>query len=150
MVNKSAQTEAARQALHEHQSLQKLFTSIVRFVADEPEPTTEVVEKLVDDLRDLRSQLECHFEREEGEGLFEGILEEMPMVQADVEALRREHVTFLSNADVLIRRLKRPVESEFDRHCEDLKRFFRAFQKHEQTENSLVQRAYSLDLGTAD
>ncbi len=150
MESENQEAKEAQRALHEHRAIQKLLQSVVQFIAAQSKDTPEAIQTLVRDLKNLRAYMESHFEREEAAGLFEDILERLPMVDTVVKDLKREHRDFLEKVNGLIYRLEPPEVRELEAIRTDLNTFVSAFLEHEEMENDLLQRAYNLDLGCPD
>ncbi len=149
MESENQEAKEAQRALHEHRAIQKLLQSVVQFIAAEPKHTSEAIQTLLRDLKNLRAYMESHFEQEETAGLFEDILERLPMVDTVVKDLKREHRDFLEKVNGLIYRLEPPEVRELEAIRTDLSTFVSAFLEHEEMENDLLQRAYNLDLGSS-
>ena len=148
MASENKEAKEAQRALHEHRVIQKLLQSVVQFISAQPRHTSEAIQTLLRDLKNLRGYMESHFEQEETAGLFEDILERLPMVDTVVKDLKREHRDFLEKVNGLIYRLELPEVRELEAIRTELNTFVSAFLEHEDIENDLLQRAYNLDLGS--
>ena len=149
MVNENKK-KIAKKALHEHRELQRLFQSVGRLVATELKQTGDGCRALARDLENMREHLGRHFSLEEESGLFEDILERLPMSDAVVQALKREHSSFLKELRGLIHHLEHSHAEDLESIRKNTRSFIKKVQDHEELENDLLQRAYYLDLGAVD
>lgn len=138
------------EVLRDHQDLETLLLSMVRYVRIASGPSPEVVQRLSGDLLQLRELLERHFEREEDGGLFDDLQARLPAKDIVLDALKGEHGDFLDDVDELLGRLEAVSFESFGPIRQDLGRFLDTYQEHERVENELLQKAYNLDLGAPD
>jgi len=150
MASNEPDAKQARKALQQHRVIQRLLQAVVRFITAGPGHSAETIQTLDRDLKNLQAYMGSHFEQEEAGGLFEDILERLPMVDAAVQDLRQEHKEFIEDLKGLIQRLESPEVKEIEAIRSDLNIFVSTFYEHEATENGLLQQAYNLDIGSPD
>lgn len=103
---------------------------------------------LVSEVRDLRSVLEVHFEREESAGYFAEIAAEHPELSSRLDELRGQH-------DELRRQLAALEEpsaigDKLGATRRALRSIANAVIRHEELENDLIARATLTDFGGGD
>lgn len=137
--------------LSEHRALEDLIVSIVAYVRDSSSTTPRFVERVSQDLRRLRGLLQGHFHREEKRGgLFEDLHSKLPTESDRVDTLRGEHGEFLEDVDGLVHRLETRRPGNLESLRQGLTAFLSTYEKHERTENWLLQKAYYRDIGAPD
>jgi len=101
-------------------------------------------------LRKLNTSMLNHFDLEEEGGYLAEIIAEAPHTYNDVKNLEAQHEQFTCDLSGIILALKQMenYNAEKLKECrENLAKLISALREHEKTENTLVQTAYSTDIG---
>jgi len=138
----------------DHQDLWRLLCTMRNLAANE-HFNTHVVRRWADLLADLRDRLAMHFALEEAYGYFEDAIDVAPRLSEAAIALRDQHrelyvacCDLADAADALAHRHHHAAD------CERIVEAFLAFEadltRHERTENDLIQKAFTDEIGAAD
>jgi hypothetical protein len=130
----------------EHAALRLLFAGVAANVGPDGDGlhVPELMKQLVDELK-------VHFRLEEVDGVFDQVERDAPQLSHEVHQLRVEHVELLAEAENLWQLAQKVAEPAMRRQFQHLfGRFRDRMVYHESQENGVVQRAYSVDLGSKD
>jgi iron-sulfur cluster repair protein YtfE (RIC family) len=132
----------------EHERLRELLGQISRELASHRGTPARVTRQL----RTLRDELDTHFAEEEDHGFFEQITEQAPRFSGQTQKLSDQHVDMLSKLAVLIDDSEHGDGSDawWDGLVAEFHALSRELMQHEHEENELLQKAYSVDIGTKD
>ena len=109
-------------------------------------------QRLVDLLRELRDQIECHFTQEEVVGYMEEALSRAPRFSAQAAALLKQHAEFAHELRDLLARSQagRDNPGIWKQLHADLQALLKRLKAHEAGENRIIEAAFNEDLGLAD
>jgi len=111
------------------------------------DPTPEAFAEMRAHLHDLREHLAAHFASEECGGYLSHVVAAAPRFEREVTKLSGEHVEFLSRLDALIDGLKAEEPETWKEARADFGQLVVDLRCHEGAETSLVQSAFSDDVG---
>lgn len=132
----------------QHQRLNSLLEAIQNRFQGEQKPSRNLVSLL----NALAVHLQTHFELEEFDGYLSALAQRSPALSVEIERLLCEHAELLADVNDLVDRARE--DFTFNHDTGDLAHRFAQFHAklsaHEHAENTLIQEAYSLDLGVKD
>ena len=136
------------QMQRDNEKLRELLGEVARQFAGGLEDADRVAKSLTS----LTSQLATHFDEEEIAGVFDDVVEQAPRLSERVDQLKQQHIELRSALAAINR--KATAGDGTARWWDDLSKAFRDFSTdlmhHEQSENDLVQEAYTQDIGSKD
>ncbi len=141
---------AAERALAEVHAIHAGLGSLLGFLITPREHTTAEVREIKLGLAELRRHLPCHFALEEKGGFLEDVVRLIPMREASLVALWREHAAFVKEVDRLHRQLSQNGDRTPRAFRIELYRFIEDFRRHESAECELFREAYLVDTGGGD
>ncbi|PHR99755.1 MAG: hypothetical protein COA78_24665 [Blastopirellula sp.] len=137
---------ALRELLAEHAVLKQLLEELEALPSD----VQEIPHNAANMLHELRWRLGNQFESEEKEGYLSEALAIAPNLIAEAERLRQEHGMFLKEVEQLWHWAEERTEVQVAVFRDRYRKFVERYLNHEHHENSLVQNAFDLDVGTGD
>ncbi|MGY8770094.1 MAG: hypothetical protein ACKVH8_16885 [Pirellulales bacterium] len=137
---------ALRELLAEHAVLNHLLEELESLSPD----VQEIPHNSASMLHELRWRLGNQFEAEEEDGYLSEALALAPNFIAEAEQLRQEHAMFLKEVEELWHWAEDQTEVQVDVFRTRYRKFVERYLNHEYHENSLVQKAFDLDVGTCD
>jgi hypothetical protein len=132
--------------LQAHRSLLKDLRALHRAVQATP---AERPAELAAVLEGARANVHRHFHFEERNGYTASVLEVQPHLERAVQRLHEEHGRLLRWLDGLIAEV-RSASALSDELREQVRGWLRGIQRHERSENILVQDAFNLDIGSEE
>jgi len=149
MVPTSPNNQLSHNAIQQqHERLESLQKAIENRFSRDRSPSRSLISLL----NALAVHLQTHFEWEESDGYFSGIVQQLPRLSEAVDQLVREHAAFLGEVNELVTMAR--IDLTNNRDTSDLaERFAQLHCKlisHEHEENRLLQEAYVVDIGTQD
>jgi iron-sulfur cluster repair protein YtfE (RIC family) len=132
----------------EHQRLDRMYGNIRTALSQESAPLG-LLRSL---FSELAEEVERHFVHEEDGGYFDEVVEMAPHLGATVQKLQMEHGDLLETLEAMHGLLAEAEDTESWRQAvrQDFEAFLHQCKEHESRENSLVQEAYSQDIGALD
>jgi len=144
----------AEQLQQEHQMIgpaAKELKDLVERPVSPDEEQSNWLNSVRDSLLSLGSHLKTHFAFEEFGGFMEEVLGASPNSSPQVERLKQDHQTILAESERLCRVTRRgSSSSETSQLRKKILHLLELLNRHEHTENELVQRVLMDDLGTTD
>ncbi len=138
--------------LEEHQHLTHRIAELRKWWLELDAIGTRKFGEMAFRVQELRDLLAAHFEEEERGGYLASALAVAPQLSAQAAELCCQHPQFLDRLDKMIARVRdaepssdywRTVRNELEQLLVDLRR-------HERSENTIVQTAFQVDVGTKD
>ena len=144
----SSQFDDHQKVLEEHQELKKLMATIERMLQERSASIDEVGKVL----GQLGDRLVKHFALEEEGGYFSEALLQAPRLVSRANELLEQHPKMCTTARKLAAEARRGDGSEswWDETTKRFQAFTEELLKHESTEDTLIQEAYTQDLGATD
>jgi len=138
----------------DHQELWRLVACIQQLLHDDHQYKLSH-RQLVDLSEQFRDQLALHFALEEAFGYFDDAVSCAPRLSIRAEQLRAEHHSLYLEACYLVEQAERLLHNEVPRDIArqvntDFSGFLVLLQQHEDEENELIQRAFTIDIGVGD
>ena len=100
---------------------------------------------------DLTEYLKSHFQAEERPGgFFDAVVEAAPRHSGHVDELRAEHRQLLEQLAALRGAIQAPYKEASEEVLDEVAAFVTAMREHEKREASLLQDAFSRDVGVGD
>jgi hypothetical protein len=148
MTSKDLPQATARDLSDEHSHLRQLVQEIRRTFARGGESQPEVLATL----KHLNDVVLEHFQHEEAGGYFREAIEVAPRLKDQADGLLRQHPDLAKQLERLLSTATTgsPSASWWQAIAGEYDVFARTFDAHEQAENSLIQEAYTRDIGTDD
>lgn len=139
------------QALAEHHDLHRTVEEIGSLLDSVPasEAGAALAAQALRRVDDLRGKLRQHFAQEEEGGYLEEAIARLPSLAPQAAVLQKQHAEFMQLADRLVgdaRAAATPADVWRVLH-DGFKTYSKKLLAHEAAENSLLQRAYNVDLG---
>jgi hypothetical protein len=138
--------------LEEHQNLTHRIAELRKWWSELDALGVRKFGEMAYRVQEWRDLLAAHFEEEERGGYLASALAVAPQLSAQAVDLCRQHPQFLDRLDKMIARVRdsesssdywRTVRDELEQLLADLRR-------HEGSENTIVQTAFEVDVGTKD
>ena len=153
MTSKTIPKELFETILQEHRQLMQQINGLRQFCSEVSElGQGPKFEEMGSRIKAFRQSLAAHFEEEERDGYLAPALDVAPRFTQQASELQRQHQQFLEVLDRFIERLQTCDPSI--RCWHDARQEFEGFLdqllEHERAENTIVQSAFTEDLGSGD
>jgi len=148
MTEQQPDQELFEEIRREHEGLRNLLAGLHKVLGDRLEQVEEVSRRM----ESLSARIETHFNQEELTGFFDRIVDRAPRLSEQIDDLRAEHQSMLSDVRALH---EISVDGDgspawWQRLEDKFHQFSKELMQHEHKENQLLQQAYDEDIGAAD
>ena len=146
-------SEIAKKVLEEHRGLDEQVKLLrLRVSAPWQRSLSEWFEHCLEHFRHFHTQLRRHMEMEEYGGFLKPAADRRPTMIPLINQLRAEHRSMIADCVKIERFLEngRGSSDDVERVRELIEALLQHLDKHEESENELLQRAFTLDIGTGD
>lgn len=146
-------SEIAQRVLEEHRCLDEQINLLrMRMAAPWEKSLSEWFARGLEHFRHFHTQLRRHMEMEESGGFLKPAADKRPTLIPLINRLRSEHSSMIASCVEIERLLENREGSSQD--VERVRRMIdvllQHLHTHEEAENELLQRAFTLDIGTGD
>lgn len=144
-------SSSAPRALEEHARILPTLVGMSRSVRwlDPADPDPLVFDRVLTQVRELRSQLESHFDAEDRSRLHARLVALVPDADKTINRLGHEHRTTLRDLDDATSRALRCSPLHVERLRADLESVLAVLFDHEAVEDQLMARAFQVEVGAA-
>lgn len=112
-----------------------------------PETSAQTLQRVSETLRDRISD---RFTKEQEHALIQHLLQSVPRLQREIEALEGDHEELRRQLEALLRLFDATGEVDRSRFADEHSAFLQHFSDHERREDDLIQEIYDDDLGSGD
>lgn len=134
--------------IHLNQQLGELKIAVLKEVSSEKFGSWRL--EFIWQLRDFKSDLLKHFDREENGGFMKDVLKVEPFAEHKIRLLKAEHEQIIRNLDEILTVLNNMHEKDSQRLNKiklELNDLVTTLYQHEIEENNLIQKAYYREYG---
>jgi hypothetical protein len=152
MADKTRMVVSLHTFLEEHQNLTRRIAELRKWWSELDALGVRKFGEMAFRMQELRDLLADHFEKEERGGYPVSALAVAPQLSAQAADLCRQHPQFLDRLDTMIARVRdsEPSSDYWRTGRDELEQLLADLHSHEGSENTIVQTAFQVDVGTKD
>lgn len=143
MLEQTERRAYLTQALSDHRRLDAKLRELRGAIEAAPVAAVDAGERIDELLKQLRNELQWHFDCEQEGGCLDEVVARLPRLSFEADRIQAQHEELLDEIDRLIDEA-REYPYAHERFLEHLDAFYRQFHEHEEAEDQLLREGFGL------